>query len=249
MIAWGNEFIKIALSHKVILFTLLQYNKIMSRIYLHIANANQTFTNAEITIFKNAAQKAEDFISAIFTQLDYEVDVITTTPSPMLPTIAEDGIAGKTIHSRLIMISADKNQHKINEGFIFETICHEMSHSLRWEKLPEYAETMFDGMILEGLAVVLEEEAMADSGRRDQQFFLREVQKTSQAEIDKMVAALKDSLENKVYDYNKIFFTGDDVLPRWAGYKLGYYFVKQHLHQTNQTIAQATLASYKDFIL
>lgn len=205
---------------------LLQYNKTMSKLHLHIANANQTFTDAEIAMFKNAAQQAEAFVSSEFAQFDYEVDVITTTPSPMLPTIAEDGIAGKTLHSRLIMISADKNQHKINDGFIFETICHEMSHSLRWEKLPEY-----------------------DSGRRDQQFFLREVQKTSQAEIDKMIAALKDSLENKVYDYNKIFFTGDDVLPRWAGYKLGYYFVKQHLHQTSQTIAQATFASYKDFIL
>ena len=221
----------------------------MSKLHLHIANANQTFTDAEIAMFKNAVQQAEAFVSSEFAQFDYEVDVIITTPSPMLPTIAEDGIAGKTLHSRLIMISADKNQHKINEGFIFETICHEMSHSLRWEKLPEYAETMFDSMILEGLAVVLEEEAMADSGRRDQQFFLREVQKTSQAEIDKMIAVLKDKLEGKVYDYNKIFFTGDDILPRWAGYRLGYYFVKQYLRQTDQNIVQATLASYKDFIL
>ena len=116
-------------------------------------------------------------------------------------------------------------------------------------KLPEYAETMFDGMILEGLAVALEEKAMIKLGRRNQQFFLREMQKTSQAEIDKIIAVLQDNFEDKAYDYTKIFFTGDDVLPRWAGYKLGYYFVKQHLHQTNQTIAQATLASYKDFIL
>ena len=228
---------------------LLQYNKTMSKLHLHIANANQTFTDAEIAMFKNAAQQAEAFVSSEFAQFAYEVDVNIATPAHLLPTIAEDGIAGKTFHSRLIMLSIDKSQHEISEDFIFETICHEMSHSLRWEKLPEYAETMFDGMILEGLAVVLEEEVMADSGRRDQQFFLREVQKTSQAEIDKMIAALKDSLENKVYDYNKIFFTGDNVLPRWAGYKLGYYFVKQHLHQTSQTIAQATLASYKDFIL
>ena len=39
-------------------------------------------------------------------------------------------------------------------------MCHELVHSLRWEKVPEYAETMFNGMILEGMAVVLEEEAM-----------------------------------------------------------------------------------------
>ena len=226
---------------------MLQYNKIMSRIYLHIANANQTFTNAEIAIFKNAAQKAKAFVSAEFAQFDYEVDVIITTPSHLLSTITEDGIAGKTLHSRLIMLSVDKNQHEISEDFIFETICHEMSHSLRWEKLSEYAETMFDGMILEGLAVALEEEAMIKTGQKNEQFFLREMQKTSQTEIDKMIAVLKDSFEDKAYDYNKIFFTGDDVLPRWAGYKLGYYFVKQYLRQADQTIAQATLSSYKDF--
>ncbi|QHU89560.1 hypothetical protein GWK73_02790 [Candidatus Saccharibacteria bacterium oral taxon 955] len=220
----------------------------MSKIHIYIANANQTFTNAEITIFKNATQKAEDFISATFTQFDYEVDVIIATSSFILPTIAEDGIAGKTLHSRLIILSLDKNQHEISEGFIFETICHEMSHSLRWEKLPEYAETMFDGMILEGLAVALEEEAMVKTGRQDKQFFLKEMQETPRAEIDKMITVLKDKFEDKIYDYNKIFFTGDDILPRWAGYKLGYYFVKQYLRQTDQDIVQATLASYKDFI-
>ena len=221
----------------------------MSKIYLHIANANQNFTARELSILKNAAKKAEVFIFAIFQQFDYEVDIIITTPSFILPTIAEDGIAGKILHSRLIVLSIDKQQRKISEDFVFETICHEMSHSFRWEKLPEYAETMFDGMILEGLSVVLEEEAMVKTGRQDKQFFLKEMQKTPQAEIDKMIAVLKDKLEGKVYDYNKIFFTGDDVLLRWAGYKLGYYFVKQYLRQTDQNIVQATLASYKDFTL
>jgi len=221
----------------------------MSKIYLHVAGANQAFTGAEVAAFRNAARQAEAFVSSEFAQFDYEVDVIITTPSPLLPTIAEDGIAGKTLHSRLIMLSIDKNQHEISEDFIFETICHEMSHSLRWEKLPEYAETMFDGMILEGLAAALEEEAMVSSGRQDKQFFLKEMQKTSRAEIDEMLAALKDNFADKVYDYNKIFFTGDDILPRWAGYKLGYYFVKQYLRQTGQAIVQATLASYKEFSL
>ena len=221
----------------------------MSKIYLHIANANQNFTARELSILKNAAKKAEAFISAIFQQFDYEVDIIITTPSFILPTIAEDGIAGKTLHSRLIVPSIDKQQRKISEDFVFETICHEISHSLRWEKLPEYAETMFDVMILEGLAVALEEEAMVETGRQDKQFFLKEIQKTPQAEIDKMIAVLKDKFEGKVYDYNKIFFTGDDILPRWAGYRLGYYFVKQYLRQTDQNIVQATLASYKDFTL
>ena len=103
----------------------------MSKIHLHIANANQNFTARELSIFKNAAKKAEAFIFAIFQQFDYEVDIIITTPSFILPTIAEDGIAGKTLHSRLIVLSIDKQQRKISEDFVFETICHEMSHSLR----------------------------------------------------------------------------------------------------------------------
>ena len=63
---------------------LLQYNKIMSKLRLHIANANQTFTDAEIAIFKNTAQQAETFVSSEFAQFDYEVDVIITTPSFVL---------------------------------------------------------------------------------------------------------------------------------------------------------------------
>lgn len=39
-------------------------------------------------------------------------------------------------------------------------MCHELAHSLRWEKVQEYAETMFNDMILKVLAVILEEEAM-----------------------------------------------------------------------------------------
>ena len=38
----------------------------MSKIHLHIANANQNFTARELSIFKNAAKKAEAFIFAIF---------------------------------------------------------------------------------------------------------------------------------------------------------------------------------------
>lgn len=151
----------------------------MGKIHLHVANANQNFTAREINLLKSAAKKAEAFISAMFRQFDYEVDIIIVTPSFILPTIAEDGIAGKTLHSRLITVSIDKQQREISEDFVFETICHEISHSLRWEKVPEYAETMFEGMILEGLAVVLEEEAMLSTGRQNLQSFLREMQQTS----------------------------------------------------------------------
>ncbi len=160
---------------------------------------------------------------------------------------AEDGISGRTYHSRLIMLSIDKQQHAINEDFVFETICHELSHSLRWEKVPEYAKTLFDGMILEGLAVVLEEAAMAATQRPTRQYFLNTMQKTSIEEINSIIAILKDTFNSMDYDYTRVFFTGDNTLPRWAGYRLGCYFVKQYLEKTNRTIVQATEDRYQTF--
>lgn len=219
----------------------------MTKLHLHIANAHHTFTTAECAIFHRAAEQAEAFVSSIFACFDYEIDLIIATPSFLLPTIAEDGISGRTYHSRLIMLSIDKQQHTINEDFMFETICHELSHSLRWEKVPEYAKTLFDGMILEGLAVVLEEAAMAATQRPTTQYFLNSMQKTSIEEINSMIATLKDTFNSMDYDYTRVFFTGDNTLPRWAGYRLGYYFVKQYLEKTNQTIVQATEDQYQIF--
>lgn len=38
-------------------------------------------------------------------------------------------------------------------------------------------------------------------------------------------------------------------MPRWAGYRLGYYYVKKYLEKTGRSIEEATLDSYKLFIL
>ncbi len=218
----------------------------MGKIHLLITNANQHFVNTELKVFQAATKKAEAFISDNF-EFDYEVDLIIATPSFLLSTIPEDGIGGRTYHSRMIIAVIDKQQKPISEDTVYETICHEMSHSLRWEKLPEYSKTLFDGMILEGLAVVLEEKAMADSGHKNTQFFLKEVQSTTQPEIDRLIKVLKNNLHDEDYDYSTVFYTGSDILPRWTGYKLGYYFVKKYLEKTNETISQATLASYRKF--
>ncbi len=219
----------------------------MGKINLHIANSNEYFTDSDCSMIKRSVEDVESFISDKFNLFDYNVDVIISTPSFIVPTIIEDGISGRIFHSRLIMISIDKNQHQVSQDFLFETLCHEMSHSLRWEKLNEYTETMFDSMILEGLVVVLEEEALKNAKRKNGQFFLEKLQKTSQSEINAIIAKLRESFENKFYNYDQIFFTGNDDLPRWAGYKLGYYFVKQYLAKNSLTIEDATFASYKDF--
>lgn len=219
----------------------------MSRIHLYITNAGKDFTDTDVTAIRRAVKRAETFVSGVFRSFDYDLDLIVVSPSPTTPTIPQDGIVGgRTYHSRLIVVALDKSQHEPSEDFIFETVCHELSHSLRWEKVPEFAETLFDSMVMEGLAVVLEEQAMNQSGYELRQLFLTEVRRTKLKEINTMMTALNDKFDDTEYDYETIFFSGNDLLPRWTGYKLGYYLVKRYLSKTKQTIEQATLASYKE---
>lgn len=218
----------------------------MGKLNLHIANANEKFTKLEIATIKNATISAEKFISDNF-NFDYDVDLVVTAPSLLLNAIPEDGVGGRTYNSHLIVLVIDKQQKTVSESVVFETICHEMSHSLRWEKLPEYSRTLFDGMILEGLAVVLEERAMETYEDDEKQLFLKEVQGTSKSTIDSIISYLVDSMQSEQYDYDTIFYTGNDTIPRWAGYKLGYYFVKKHLKESGSTVFEATLDSYSKF--
>jgi uncharacterized protein YjaZ len=218
----------------------------MGKINLLIANANENFTPTEVATINDAIISAERFIKEHFT-FDYEVDIVITAPSFLMNTIPEDGISGRTYNSRLIIIVLDKNQAAITESVIYETICHEMSHSLRWEKLPEYSDNLFKGMILEGLAAVLEEKALEEKGSDTPQFYFRTVRDTTEVEYAAMIETLKDSFEDKSYDYETIFYTGNETLPRWTGYRLGYYYVKRYLKKTGRSIEEATLDSYNLF--
>ena len=220
----------------------------MGRINILLANADNYFTNEEIQIIHDAVHRAEVYISSKFNEFDYDLDLLVARPSYMQDVIPEDGICGRTFRSRLLTVVIDKDQFPVSADAIYETTCHELSHSLRWEKVPEYAETLFDGMILEGLAVALEEQAVKDAQCSKVHFFLQNVQATTDEEYQKMITTLGPLFEKTEYDYETIFYTGDDTLPRWAGYKLGYYYVKKYLSETGHTIEEATLESYKNFI-
>lgn len=223
----------------------------MGKINLHIANASHNFTDKDIATIQSATRAAEDFISKNL-NFDYEVDFVVVSPSLLLDAIPEDGIVGRTYSSRLVVIVLNKEQAPIREDIVFETICHEMSHSMRWAKNPEYTKCLFDEVILEGLAVNLEEKAINDTSRQNRQFFLKEMQSTSQEVIDKIIAKLGDKLHNKQFAYypdyyNSFFYAGNKDFPRWAGYRLGYYLVKKHLAEKKITIGDATIADYSSF--
>lgn len=218
----------------------------MGKINLLVANASGAFTDEDIGIFESAAKAAEEYADKSL-GFDYEVDFVVTAPSLLEKTIPEDGISGKTYSSRLIVLVINKEESKITEDKVFETICHELSHSLRWEKLSEYADTLFKNLIMEGLAIALETKAMKDTNRDNLQYFLKEMHLVTEDEIRAIEKELESTYDQSNYNYYEIFFSGSDKLPRWAGYKLGYYLVKNNLETTKRDIAEANIASYSSF--
>lgn len=215
-------------------------------IKLHIANAGQQFTSDDSRTFQKAAESAWLFLNRHF-QIDYNVDLVVTEPLYILPTIPEDGITARTYKSDFIMLSIDKTQHEISEDLLFEIICHEMAHSIRWDRVAEFANTLFENTIMEGLAIVLEETALKESGRNSQQYFLTAMQATSKPTVDIIIHEFKDRLHSERYDYERDFYTGNNNLPRWSAYSLGYYLVKEYLGRTGDSIYDATTVSYSDF--
>lgn len=159
--------------------------------------------------------------------------------------ILEDNIRGRTYFGNMVFIVSN-DFSEVSEDFLFEIICHESSHALRYWFLPEYTDSLFGAMILEGLAICIEEEAMKNN--KEKQFFLKEMMNTSDDEMLNIYNQIKDDFNSTDNDYiNKVLFDGDDNIPRWAGYKLGYYIVRKYLVENNKTIFEANFDSYKMF--
>ena len=126
-----------------------------------------------------------------------------------------------------------------------EMLVHELGHAARWGKNDEWMNTLFDGMISEGVATYFGTEFAKNNS--DKQFFTKAMLERSDEENERILNELRGNLDDKNYDYTTIFFTGNDKLPRWSGYSLGYYLVKKYLEKTHKTIEEAFADKYKDF--
>ena len=77
--------------------------------------------------------------------------------------------------------------------------------------------------------------------------FIKTVLECSDDENKKILNLIQDKLDSDEYNYNEILFNGNDELPRWSGYSLGYYLVKKYLEKTNKKIQDAFADKYAEF--
>jgi len=209
----------------------------------HIANANGNLEKFSERI-QNAVKRAESIVVPRL-EISRQVDIsFAAIPQFLIP---EDHIGGRTYTSEYIQISVDPSSEDIHEDTFFEMIVHELAHAARWAKNDEWMNTLFDGIINEGLATAFEEEMVQDSKIQQPQFFLKTVSLRTDADNEKILASLWEELGDKSYDYGAIFFDGKDNLPRWAGYSLGLYLVKKYLKLNEKPLKDALTDRYSDF--
>ena len=107
------------------------------------------------------------------------------------------------------------------------------------------ANSLFDGVVSEGIATYLEAEFIKD--RTGKTVFIKTILERSDEENEKILEKFRSQLELNYYDYDTIFFNGSNELPRWAGYSLGYYLVKKYLKKTGKKIEDAFADKHADF--
>ena len=175
-------------------------------------------------------------------KIDWDIDLLVTNRLYDI-IIPEDGVGGRTRTSDFIEFAID--EEKATKNLISEMVAHELCHAARWGKNDEWINSLFDSMISEGIATYLEAEFIKD--RKEKTVFIKTILERTDNENEKILEKLRDQLDSNYYDYDTIFFNGNDELPRWSGYSLGYYLVKKYLEKNNKKIEDAFTDKYADF--
>ena len=214
----------------------------MNKINLLLTQANDNLKDCRATIEK-AVQVAEQYVFSRL-KIDWDIDLLVTNRLYDI-IIPEDGVGGRTRTSDFIEFAID--EEKATENLISEMVAHEFCHAARWGKNDEWANSLFDGMISEGIATYFEAEFIKD--RTEKTVFIKTILERSDEENEKILEKLRSQLDLNYcdYDYDTIFFNGNNELPRWSGYSLGYYLVKKYLKKTGKKIEEAFADKYADF--
>lgn len=212
----------------------------MNKINILLTGANGNLSDKKEMIEKTV-KVAEEYVFPKL-KIDWDIDVLVTNRLHDI-IIPEDGVGGLTITADFIEFAI--NQEKATENLISEMLVHELCHAARWGKNNELIGSLLDGIISEGIATYFEAEFIKN--RNERTIFIKTILGRSDEENEKILDQLRDRLDSNEYDYNAIFFTGNNKLSRWSGYSLGFYLVKKYLKKTGKTIEEAFADKYVDF--
>ena len=138
----------------------------MNKINVLLANSNGNLRNIEQMV-KEAVKEAELYTFSKL-NINWNIDLMITNHMPFV-LIPEDGVGGRTYWSDLITICVD--EEKLTKSKMTEMLVHELCHAARWGKNDEWINSLFDGVVSEGIATYLEAEFIKD--RTEKQYSLK----------------------------------------------------------------------------
>ena len=118
----------------------------MNKVNILLTEANGNLSDKREMI--EAAVKTAQEYAFPKLKIDWDIDVLVTNRVPMI--IPENGAGGYTFSADFIRINID--DEKATKNLISETLVHEFCHAARWSKNDEWANSLFDVLIFEGLA-------------------------------------------------------------------------------------------------
>lgn len=212
----------------------------MNKINVLLTEANGNLSNEKSMIFE-AVRQVEEYVFPKLS-IDWDIDLLVTNRLRDI-LIPEDGVGGRTRASDFIEFAVDEK--KATKALISEMLVHELCHAARWGKNNEWINSLFDGVISEGIATYFEAEYAKN--REEKTTFIKTIIKRTDKENEIILTELRPRLNSNSYNYTEIFFDGNERLPRWAGYSLGYYLVKEYLKNTGKKFEDIFADNYADF--
>lgn len=209
-------------------------------ILLHVLNAANDLDSFLEDIENNFSPAVEKITAKIPVS---NIDVlIASDPRWAIPEI---GMGGRMLNSHLIFVSIDPKFPNLKKSIperLESTLAHEFHHCMRWNAIGS-GKTLLDALITEGLA---DHFVIEVTGKEASPWSTA----LSPDQIQIYLERAKQEFHNETYNHQPWFFgRGDTDIPRWTGYSLGFYLVKEYLkNHPNRKPSQLYSVKAEEFL-
>lgn len=152
--------------------------------------------------------------------------------------------AGWTHSAKDVQIKVNptnSNKEHLLQVELSRSVSHELHHAVRAKVLPDEKRSLGSAVIKEGLATVFETEVWGGTPSEWAKPLAKE-------QMDDLLKKVFVESEDPHYNHDRWFF-GTNDLPRWAGYSIGVFLIKEYIRLHPNETAATLVATPEKVIL
>ncbi len=165
---------------------------------------------------------------------------IVDDPKSVIPNHAHSGWTHSADSIRITLDPHFPHKEKLLYEELPRTISHELHHAVRAKALVNEPNTLGAALINEGLATHFETEVWGGEPSKW-------ATALNQEQLQELLKVAVNERTDTTYDHARWFF-GAKELPRWTGYTIGVYLVKEYLRLHPEQTAASLVATPADTI-